>query len=65
MNIKEYKDRKDKLRSDIELLVREFNQETEAVILSMDIDINVSRQFGDENPFMTTFDCSITTELDK
>ena len=65
MNIKEYKDRKDKLRQDIEMLVREFNRDTETVILSLDIDIDLSRQFGDENPFMSGFNCAITTEIDR
>ena len=65
MNIKEYKDRKDKLRSDIELLVREFNRETETVISSMDVDISLSYEFGSKKPFMAVFNCSITTEIDK
>ena len=65
MNIKEYKDRKDKLRQDIEMLVREFNRDAETIILSLDIDINISRGVGEENPVMFGFNCAITTEIDR
>ena len=65
MNIQEYKDRKDELRRDIENLIREFNRDTETVILSLDIDMYLSRSVGDKNPSTIGFKCNITTELDR
>lgn len=64
MNIKEYKERKDKLRGDIESLIREFNREVDTVILSVDINIDLHRTVGN-NPVIIDFQCGITTEIDQ
>lgn len=65
MNIKEYKERKDALRRDIESLVREFNRDTETVVLSLGVDIDLNRQFGKDSPYMSGLICNITTEIDR
>lgn len=64
MNIKEYKERKDKLRGDIESLIREFNRDVDTVVLNVDIDIDLHRTVGFE-PVMISFECGITTEIDQ
>lgn len=65
MDIKEYKDHKDKLRNDIENLVREFNRDVNTMVVSIDIDIGLTQQFGENNPFMSRINCKITTEIDQ
>lgn len=64
MNIQEYKDRKDKLRLDIENLIQDFNRDLDTVVLSIDIEIDIHRSIGFD-PSMSGIDCKITTEIDQ
>lgn len=64
MNIKEYKDRKDKLKSDLLKLFNEFNNDVGSVVVSADIEFKNMYQIGSE-PKLAYIDCKITTEIDQ
>lgn len=64
MDIKEYKERKDKLKGDLLKLFNEFNKDIGSVITNIDIDFNNMYSMGDA-PKLAHIDCKITTEIDQ
>ena len=64
MDIKEYKERKDKLKIDLLKLFNEFNKDVGSVIVNIDIDFNNMYSVGDA-PKLAHIDCKITTEIDQ
>ena len=64
MDIREYKERKDKLKIDLLELFNEFNKDIGSVIVNIDIDFNNVYSIGD-TPKLANIDCKITTEIDQ